>query len=278
MEAGVNGRNDDIPGKRSSIEQCTSLRFGHPGRSCGRRGAHSAAAPLDPLYHDYIDRRVAWGIPNAGDVFSGLAILAAGLAGLVSLYEPRLRRQIRAVGNQWPFAVFFASAALASVGSVYYHLNPTTDALFWSRLPIAAAFMALLSIFVVDRVTQHADQRLILPLLVGLGFACLMHWHQSELSGLGDQRFYALSQIAVIVALPLLWRLYPGRVTRGRHVALLILFYGLALLAELFDWLIFVSSGEVVSGHTLKHLLSAAAVGTVLVMLRAAAPAWRCET
>ena len=39
--------------------------------------------PLDPLYHDYIDRRVAWGIPNAGDVLSGLAILAAGLAGLV---------------------------------------------------------------------------------------------------------------------------------------------------------------------------------------------------
>ena len=233
--------------------------------------------PLDPLYHDYVDRRMAWGIPNAGDVLSGVLILIVGLAGLVSLYEPRIRRRIEPCGNYWPFAVFFASAASAGVSSVYYHLDPSTDALFWSRLPIAAAYMALLAIFVVDRITWRVDQRLVLPIFVCLGFVCLLHWHQSEVAGQGDQRFYALSQIAVVVALPLIWRLYSGQVTRGRHVALLILFYGLALAAELFDWLIFVSLGEVVSGHTLKHVLSAAAIGTVVLMLRAAAPAWRGE-
>ena len=226
--------------------------------------------PLDPFYHEYVDRRAVWGIPNAGNVLSGVAIVMAGLAGLVLTQEPRNQRWIKPFGNYWPFAVFFASCTLAGVGSIYYHLDPTTEALFWSRLPIAAAFMSLLTIFVVDRITVRVDHRLVLPLLVGLGIACLLHWYQSEVSGQGDQRFYALSQIAVVVALPLLWRLNPGRITRGRHAAILILFYCLALATELFDWLIFALLGEMISGHTLKHILSAAAICTVMVMLRSA--------
>jgi hypothetical protein len=51
-----------------------------------------------------------------------------------------------------------------------------------------------------------------------------------------------------------------------------VLLYDLAKVGEHFDKQIFALTGGVVSGHTLKHLLAAAAIGWLLRMLMKRAP------
>lgn len=60
----------------------------------------------------------------------------------------------------------------------------------------------------------------------------------------------------------------PPGLRRGSCLTAVLVFYGAALGAELFDRTIF-AFGQVVSGHTLKHLLAALAVYQVVRMLRA---------
>jgi hypothetical protein len=48
--------------------------------------------------------------------------------------------------------------------------------------------------------------------------------------------------------------------------------YALAKLAEHFDRAIFAATGNIVSGHTLKHLLAAAAIFCALRMLKLRTP------
>jgi hypothetical protein len=65
--------------------------------------------------------------------------------------------------------------------------------------------------------------------------------------------------------------LFPGRVTTARHVVWIGVWYGAAIVCEQLDRAIFEALGGLISGHTIKHLLSAGAVAVVAVMLRRAA-------
>jgi hypothetical protein len=75
-----------------------------------------------------------------------------------------------------------------------------------------------------------------------------------------------LVQFYPMLAIPLLLALFPARYTRGTDFVTVLVLYALAKLLELGDARVF-SWLHGLSGHSLKHLVSAAACYVVLHML-----------
>lgn len=220
--------------------------------------------PQDPAYHRFADARTFWGIANFLNVVSNLPMVVLGLTGLRWLQ--RHRAEAFADRRESPaYAVFFAGAALVGVGSAWYHLAPDNPRLFWDRLPMAATFMAFTSAMLAERLDVAIGRRLLTPLLA-LGVASVVWWRLTEQAGAGDLRPYGFIHFYPAVLIPLLLLLSPSRYTRGGEVWGVLFFFALTVVSELLDQTIF-ALGGLVSGHTLKHLFAAVAIGWVLRML-----------
>jgi hypothetical protein len=126
-------------------------------------------------------------------------------------------------------------------------------------------FMSLVAALIVERISLRAGLWL-LPVLLLVGAGSVLQWYWSEVRGVGDLRFYATVQAYSVLFL-LLALLLPPRYTRGRDLMVIAGLYVLAKVFETFDRTIF-RWGEVVSGHTLKHLVAAIAGYWILRMLK----------
>lgn len=90
-----------------------------------------------------------------------------------------------------------------------------------------------------------------------------------ELRGGGNLRLYGFVQFYTAVMVPVIVLLFPCPCSDDRPVLEALGLYALAMLCgELLDAQIF-ALGQIVSGHTLKHLLAGAAAYRVLRRLRA---------
>jgi len=234
--------------------------------------ALQAPIPQPQSYHNFADQRAFLGIPNGFDVLSNLPFLLVGIWGAVFV----LRRaspsdSFLTGGERWPYLVLFLGVLLTCFGSGYYHLAPDNARLVWDRLPMTLGFMSLLAAAMAERINLKLGLGSLAPLLA-LGLASVAQWHLSEQRGEGDLRFYLMVQFFPLLAIPLLLVLLPPRYTLGSYFVAALGFYGLAKVFELFDREIF-ALGGIVSGHTLKHLTAAAAVGWLLRMLMERGPA-----
>ena len=213
---------------------------------------HGPMAQL-PGYHDFADARTWLGIPRAADVLSNVPFALVGLWALAR------RRSTLA------WAVFDAALVLTALGSGYYHLAPDDARLVWDRLPIALACAGLL-VAVHERTDAPRHTGLRLLALAAFGAASVAWWRES-----GDLRPYLLLQGAPMLLVPFWqWRAgVPGRERALFGVA--IAGYAAAKLFEALDRATFEALG-VVSGHTLKHLFSAAGAW-IIVVARTPSPA-----
>jgi hypothetical protein len=218
--------------------------------------------PLD--YHQFIDHRGAFGIPNFNDVLSNIGFLVAGIAGLYVVARPATCFE-EAV-ERLPYAVFFIGLLFTAIGSSYYHLSPDNERLFWDRLPMTVGFMSLIAAQVVDRIGVRVGLRLLLPLLI-VGAASVVYWIVTERAGQGNVMPYGVLQGYAIVAVLLLTVLHPSRYTRGSDVYWVFAWYLIAKLLEYFDARIYVLTGGFISGHSLKHLAAGVAGLVVCRML-----------
>ncbi len=224
-----------------------------------------ALALLPPLpqpqdYHRFADVRAWLGVPNFLDVVSNLAFLAVAVAGLsVAL------RGFSGRAEHLPYALFFLALAATAFGSAWYHLAPDDARLFWDRLPIAVCFAALLSAVIAERFSLRIGLLLLAP-LAATGAGASWYWLRSEGLGAGNVLPYFAFQLYALLAMLLLMHFYPSRYSRGTDIYRVMMLYGAAVAAELLDRRIFVL-GEVVSGHTLKHLLAALAAYQLVRML-----------
>jgi hypothetical protein len=221
------------------------------------------AVPQPSAYHHFADHRAAFGIANFLDVASNVGFLFVGVAGLLVVVRPRTRFEFNR--ERWPWAVFFSGMLLTAAGSSYYHLAPDNERLFWDRLPMTIAFMSLIAAQIVDRISIRAGLALLLPMLL-VGAASVIHWRATERAGAGNVVPYAILQGYSVVMLLLIALLQPSRYTRGSALYWVFGWYVIAKLLELFDEQ-FLSLGNVVSGHTLKHLAAALAGLVVCRML-----------
>jgi hypothetical protein len=210
------------------------------------------AGPLrqDAAYHVFADRRTLLGIPNAMDVLSNLPI---GLAGVFGLCLPAVRRT--------PWALVAAvGLILTGAGSGYYHHTPDSQRLFWDRLPLTLVLTGFFAGVFADRTGRD----ILLP-AVALGALSVVFWRYTD-----DLRPYAFVQYFPMLALPVLLLRCEGRAIPTRRLVTVLVLYALAKVGELTDQRIFDLTQQVVSGHTLKHLLAGAAG---LAIVRAADPA-----
>jgi len=221
------------------------------------------AMPQPAAYHDFADKRVMLGVANFLDVASNVGFLLAGVAGLVTV--ARRRTQFTLGAERLPYAVFFAGLLLTTAGSAYYHLVPDNERLFWDRLPMTIAFMSLVVAQIVDRINIRAGLALLVPMLV-VGAASVLYWRATERAGAGNVVPYGVLQAYVVVILLLITWLHPSRYTRGGDLYWVFAAYVAAKVLEFFDVEI-LAIGNVVSGHTLKHLVAAAAGLVVCRML-----------
>lgn len=226
--------------------------------------------PQDPAYHAFADRRAALGIPNAANVVSNVGFAVVGALGLGWLAA---RARALATWERAAALVIFAGVFFTAAGSAYYHLAPDNARLLWDRLPITLVFMALFAFVIGDRVDARAGRLLLLPLIVA-GAASAVSWHVSELAGRGDLRFYGVVQFFPMIAIPLVLVLFPARSTGAVWLWTALALYAIAKAAEAGDGWVLLATG-IVSGHTVKHVVSALAAACLLAMLarhRACAP------
>jgi hypothetical protein len=227
-----------------------------------------APIPQDPDYHRFADSRPFFGIPNFNDVVSNVGFSLAGLLGMLAVWRGRHGIIFEHPADARPYLLFFAGVALVSLGSAYYHWEPSNERLFWDRLPMSVGFMAISAAVVADRIDARAGNGWLLLTLIAVGAASLIYWDWTESQGRGDLRFYGLVQFYPMVVLPAIIALFPRyRYTVGRYLVWVILWYGLSKVFEYLDHEIFALLGQTVSGHTLKHLAAAVAPLVVLQML-----------
>jgi hypothetical protein len=221
------------------------------------------AMPQPLEYHDFADQREMLGIDNFLDVASNVAFALAGVAGLaVSLGR---RGRFQSSVERWPYAIFFAGVLLTAAGSAYYHLAPDNETLFWDRLPMTIAFMALVASQVVDRISVRAGLALLLPMLI-LGAASVVYWRLTERTGVGNVMPYGILQAYSMAILLLMAAVTPSRYSLGHYLYWVFGWYLLSKFFETFDAEL-MKLGQIVSGHTLKHLAAAIAPVAVCLML-----------
>lgn len=208
-----------------------------------------------PLYHHFADQRTLLGIPHALDVLSNLPFLLLGLLGLGRLQriaEPR-----------WRGLALLLSLGLFStcLGSGVYHLAPGDSGLLYDRLGMLVLFAAILGLAAADRL-GFAAARLALGGVLLAGAASLWVWW--ALDNLLPWVVLQAGGMLMLLALAFCRPLHSGYALR---LGLCLACYVLAKLCELGDAQLFRLSGELLSGHSLKHLFAGLAVLPMLLPL-----------
>ncbi len=229
--------------------------------------------PQPQSYHNFANQRSFLGIPNFSDaVVSNIpfAIFGAwGLVFLLRLKPEQMSEHFLDRRERWPYLIVFTGVLLTAFGSAYYHLDPNNQRLLWDRLPMTIAFMAVVAAMIAERISVRAGLWL-LPVLVLIGMGSALQWYMSELRGAGDLRFYGAVQAYAVLFL-LIVLLFPPRYTRGSDLLIAAGFYVLAKVLEILDHQIF-SLGQIVSGHSLKHVSAALSGYWILRMLQRRRP------
>ncbi|WP_340121654.1 ceramidase domain-containing protein [Methylobacter svalbardensis] len=214
----------------------------------------------NPDYHDFADRRAFFGIPNFFDVMSNIPFLLVGMAGMSFCFGNRL------VSFRPAWLTFFAGVAIVSVGSGYYHWNPTNETLVWDRLPMTIGFMGLFVAVLAEYVSARLGRFLLVPALL-MGLSSVFYWHWFD-----DLRFYVWIQFIPLLTVPVVMVLFRPRYSHQWLLLVALACYMLAKLSEAYDREVFMFTQSLFSGHSFKHLLSALGCFSVLVMLKTRRP------
>jgi hypothetical protein len=151
---------------------------------------------------------------------------------------------------------------LTGVGSAWYHWAPDAQGLVLDRMGMAVTFAGALALAVAERVGQKPAvcvMRLTLVVAVLSAVMPLTHgnvlpWAVVQFGGMALMVWLALHQ--------------PRAGALGVRLGVLIGLYALAKLLELGDDAVFHATGDVVSGHSLKHLVAGLAAWPVLRAMR----------
>jgi hypothetical protein len=211
----------------------------------------------DPSYHNFADERTFLSIPNFWNVISNIPFLILGLTGLYIFFRDcRLSRESVAI-----FTLFIGVAGIG-LGSAYYHWSPGNTTLVWDRIPMTVTFMSFFAIIISNHISERWGFIMLFPLL-SIGILSVIMWYYSEVNGSGDLRLYALVQFLPMLYIPLIVFIYPTPTIVRIEIVVTILLYVVAKFFESRDVMVF-NSGQIISGHTIKHLFAAAAVYYIL--------------
>ena len=230
-------------------------------------------------YHEFADQIKRLSIPNFANVVSNIAYLVPGLMGLylvrgtfgdkTKFIEPK---------EALPFYVVFLGAVLLAFGSGFYHLEPNNLTLVADRLTMTVGFMGVLGFIIAERLSLKWALRL-LPLLLAVGLFSVVYWIYTELQSTldnerGDLRLYGLVQFLPLVLIPAMLLVFRARYAGVKYIWMALAAYGAAKAFETLDekeW-IWNHTENLVSGHTLKHLVSGLGIYFLVLYIRKRQP------
>ncbi len=212
-----------------------------------------------PHFHDFADQRSWLGMPCALDVLSNLPFALFGLLGLRVLGRvPQLgATQLRLA------ALFFGGLLVTALGSAVYHWAPDDAGLVVDRLAMTVAFAGLLGLGAALHLSARAGLALAAVVLL-LGPVTVAVW-----AAQGNLLPWALLQGGGLVLLGVLAFMQPLPGALAVRWGAVIAIYVVAKLCEQADHAIYQATGEIISGHSLKHLVAAFAAWPVISALRA---------
>jgi hypothetical protein len=225
-------------------------------------GALVAPALAQPPHaHDFADGRPLWGLPCALDVLSNLPFLVAGAIGLWWLQ--RVPPVALSPVHRGCAALFFVGLAATAVASGFYHWAPDDFGLAIDRSGMSVAFAGLLGLLAAVQVSDRAGRTLAIALLV-LGPAAAWFCLPS-----GNVLPWALVQFGgMALVLALAFRAPRQDALQVRWVWVLFA-YAVAKLFEVNDHALYEATGQLLSGHTLKHMVAALAAVPVIAAVAA---------
>lgn len=213
----------------------------------------------DPTYHQFADQRHILSIAKCLNVISNLPFAVIGAIGFV-LVNRHSATFASAARPAW--LIFFVAVFLTAFGSGYFHLNPNNATLIWDRLPMTIAFMSFGAVVVGEYLSLRAARAVLVPLLL-VGAASVLFWAYTESLGRGDLRAYAVVQFLPVLLIPMVVLLYRDRSDLSPYIGSVIVCYIGAKLLEYFDAPIY-ATGQLISGHTLKHVFASLAPAIIL--------------
>jgi hypothetical protein len=223
--------------------------------------APALAQPPQP--HEFADQRMLWGVPHALDVLSNLPFALLGIIGLVTLHRAR---SVLTSGERACALLFLAGLLCATAGSAWYHHAPDDVGLAIDRCGMSVAFAGLLGLLAGSLVSERAGAA-VAALLMVLAPAGVLAWFTT-----GNVLPWAVVQFGGMPLLLLAAVRRPAAHALQVRWALVLLAYALAKWCETNDHAIFAATGELLSGHTMKHLLAAFAAWPVIAAVAARLP------
>jgi hypothetical protein len=202
-------------------------------------------------YHNFANQRVLFGVNNAFDTLSNLAFIIVGALGLVNFYN----NQYVKISNSFSVILnlFFISIILIGLGSSFYHLSPNDFTLVFDRLAMSLVFASILAMLAYLKISPRFGLHTLAELLI-LAPLTVLIWKFN-----GNLTPYVVLQFGGIILVILTLLLTKTRM-QGPCFTSLIILYSAAKLVEFYDEKIFNLSQNLISGHTLKHLIAALAV------------------
>ena len=206
----------------------------------------------NPEYHNFEDKRNFSGITHFWNVVTNIPFLLLGIIGFFKILKQDVKGILPDLFSA--YLTFFMGLFLTGLGSAYYHLNPSNSTLVGDRMAITITFMSFFVLIFGESISTKTAKRLLFPLIF-LGLASVIYWNITENLGTGDLRFYALVQFLPMLLIPLMLLLYGSCLSGRRWIITIILVYGIAKIAEMYDHQIY----DLISfsGHSLKHLIAA---------------------
>ena len=202
-------------------------------------------------YHNFIDQRTFFRIKNASNTLSNLAFIVVGLWGLINFFKNKYIK----ISNSFSVLLnlFFVSIILTGLGSSYYHLSPKDFTLVFDRLALSLTFAVILAMLASIRISERSGFHTLAELIILAPLSVLL-WNYN-----GNLTPYAVLQFGGIVIIALTLLLTKAQKQSPCFTSLIIL-YGFAKFTEFYDVEIFKLSQNLISGHTLKHLIASIAV------------------
>lgn len=223
--------------------------------------------PQPQSYHQYADQRTWLNIPHYQNVLTNGFILISGLWGLIFVRKysgSRFNGSIESI--LW--VLFFLAIILVAIFSTYYHWEPNDKRLAMDRLPMTIATASFFSIIIAERVGKKPAM-IIAPIVIILGGMSVIYWILTEMHGQGDLRWYLFMQSYPIIAIPWICGMYPQHRPGTYNLYLAIGWYIMSKITEYYDRPIFSLTDQLVSGHALKHMLTALAIVFLIQYLKA---------
>ncbi|CAF1381527.1 unnamed protein product [Adineta ricciae] len=200
-------------------------------------------------------------VPNVLNVLSNIPLIFIGTFGILLLLSSK-NIVLQSTFEQFTWIIFFICVTLTSICSSYYHFRPTNRSPVWNHFPISIGFSSLVALLIDERINPVLS-RILFPFLIISNFTSCIYWYCQD-----DLRSHLLIQFFPMIYIPLLLLISSSVYSQTSCYVYACFLCILAQLSEIGDKQIFRFTSKIISGHTLKHILSACGFVVILYMLK----------